>query len=241
MSEVVDFDKSSNELKNEENQFVIQSKNLYFRYEREYIIENLSFEINKGDFVGVIGSNGTGKSTLIKIILGQLRPESGEIKVFGSNPATCSELDKIGYVPQVGQSRDASFPATVGEIVLLNLYKSIGAFRFVKKIHKEKALKALEIVDMKDFFDKKFSDLSGGQQQRVIIAKSIVNNPDILVLDEPTTGIDHKSEHALYRLLDKLNSENNITIIMISHDIDRVRQHTNKLIDLSKSCCKEGV
>lgn len=220
---------------------IIIVKNLNFKYDKEYIFENLNFTVNKGDFLGIIGANGTGKSTLIKLILGQLKPESGSIEVFGKKIASCKELDKIGYVPQVGQSRDSNFPATVSEIVQLNLYKEIGMFKFAKKIHKEKVKKALELVEMQDFSSRKFSDLSGGQQQRVIIAKSIVNNPDVLVLDEPTTGIDHKSEHALYRLLDKLNRENKITIIMISHDLDKIKLHSNKIVDLSKDCCKEDV
>lgn len=209
---------------------IIEVKNVSFKYERDYVFENINFDIYKGDFVGIIGSNGAGKSTLIKLILGQLKADKGKILIDGVEPWTGKNLQEIGYVPQVGLSRGIDFPATVEEIVMMNMYKEIGRFGFPKKEHKEKVKKALEIVDMTNFLHRKFSDLSGGQQQRVVIAKAIVNSPEILILDEPTTGIDHHSENVLYELLDKLHKEEKITIVMISHDIEKIKAHSNKLI-----------
>ena len=133
---------------------------------------------------------------------------------------------------QVGLSRGMDFPATVGEIVMLNMYKEVGLFKFPKKEHREAVKKALDTVGMLDYINKSFSDLSGGQQQRVIIAKAIVNQPEVLILDEPTSGIDHQSEEILYQLLDRLNQEYNITILMISHDLKKIKEHSNKLIEL---------
>lgn len=211
---------------------IVDVNNVYFRYDKEYIFKNISFDVLEGDFVGIIGSNGAGKSTLIKLILGQLKPEEGYIRVNDRDPSTGKNLETIGYVPQVGLSRAIDFPATVEEIVMMNMYKEIGRFRFPKKKHREKVLKSLEIVNMKDFVNRRFSDLSGGQQQRVIIAKAIVNSPSLLILDEPTTGIDHKSERLLYELLDKLHKENKITILMISHDLEKIKKHSNKLIKI---------
>lgn len=211
---------------------IVEVKDVSFRYDKEYIFKNISFDVLEGDFVGIIGSNGTGKSTLIKLILGQLKPEQGSIKVNGKDPSTGKNLETIGYVPQVGLSRGIDFPATVEEIVMMNMYKEIVRFRFAKKKHREKVLKTLEIVDMEDFANRKFSDLSGGQQQRIIIAKAIVNSPSLLILDEPTTGIDHRSERVLYELLDKLHKENKITIVMISHDLEKIKKHSNKLIKI---------
>ena len=176
---------------------IIEVKNVSFKYDRDYVFENINFDIYKGDFVGIIGSNGAGKSTLIKLILGQLKADKGKILIDGVEPWTGKNLQEIGYVPQVGLSRGIDFPATVEEIVMMNMYKEIGRFGFPKKEHKEKVKKALEIVDMTNFLHRKFSDLSGGQQQRVVIAKAIVNSPEILILDEPTTGIDHNSENVL--------------------------------------------
>lgn len=207
---------------------IIEVKNVSFKYDRDYVFENINFDIYKGDFVGIIGSNGAGKSTLIKLILGQLKADKGKILIDGVESWTGKNLQEIGYVPQVGLSRGIDFPATVEEIVMMNMYKEIGRFGFPKKEHKEKVKKALEIVDMTNFLHRKFSDLSGGQQQRVVIAKAIVNSPEILILDEPTTGIDHHSENVLYELLDKLHKEEKITIVMISHDIEKIKAHSNR-------------
>ena len=115
---------------------------------------------------------------------------------------------------------------------MLNMYKEVGLFKFPKKEHREAVKKALDTVGMLDYINKSFSDLSGGQQQRVIIAKAIVNQPEVLILDEPTSGIDHQSEEILYQLLDRLNQEYNITILMISHDLKKIKEHSNKLIEL---------
>lgn len=211
---------------------LIEVKNVSFKYDKDYVFENINFDIYKGDFIGIIGSNGAGKSTLIKLILGQLKADKGKVLIDGIEPWTGKNLQEIGYVPQVGLSRGIDFPATVEEIVMMNMYKEIGRFGFPKKKHKEKVKNALSIVDMSDFIKRKFSELSGGQQQRVVIAKAIVNSPEILILDEPTTGIDHHSERVLYELLDKLNREKEITIVMISHDIDKIKEHSNKLIKI---------
>lgn len=211
---------------------IIEVKNLSYGYDRDFIFENVNFDIYRGDFVGIIGANGTGKSTLIKLILGQLKPDKGSVKFMNNDSYNSKILGKIGYVPQVGISRGIDFPATCEEIVMMNLYKEIGRFRFPNKRHKEMVEKALKIVSMEDMKDKRFSEMSGGQQQRVVIAKAIVNNPEVLILDEPTTGIDHKSELVLYELLEKLYTENKITIVMISHDIEKIKKYASKLIKL---------
>lgn len=203
-----------------------------FRYDSENVIKNLDFKVSRGDFLGIIGSNGTGKSTLIKLILGELKPNSGNVHIFGEDPSTCKNLDKVGYMKQVGFSSEDSFPASVGEIVMLNLYKEIGFFRMPSKKHWKKVRDALSIVGMEDYIDRKFSDLSGGQKQRVLIAKAVVSSPHLLILDEPTTGIDHKSEAILYDLLEDLNKNRNITIILISHDLSSVDKYCTKTIRL---------
>ena len=211
---------------------IIEIKDMSFKYDKDYILTRINLDVNRGDFVGIIGANGTGKSTLLKLILGQLKPNIGTISVYGNPAWSNNRTGKIGYVAQVGLSRGMDFPATVGEIVMLNMYKDIGLFKFPKKEHRKAVKKALDTVGMLDYIDRRFSDLSGGQQQRVIIAKAIVNKPEVLILDEPTTGIDHKSEEILYQLLDKLNQEDNITILMISHDLRKIKEHSNKLIEL---------
>ena len=211
---------------------IIEVKDLSFKYDRDYIFENLNFDIYEGDFVGIIGANGAGKSTLIKLILGQLRPTNGSVRIYGEDPQLAKCLSSVGYVPQVGRARGMDFPARVSEIVMMNMYQEIGLFRFVKKHHKEAVRRALEMVGMEDFENRRFSDLSGGQQQRVVIAKAIVNKPKILIMDEPTTGIDKKSEIVLYDLLKMLQKKENLTIVMISHDIEKIKKCSNKIVEL---------
>ena len=133
-----------------------------------------------------------------------------------------NNLDKIGYVSQISMSTGASFPATVEEIVMANLYSKIGFMKFPKKEHKEKVKEALKIVNMEDYSKRLIGNLSGGQQQRVMIARALVSDPKILILDEPTTGIDAASEEQLYNLLEKLNKESKITIIIVSHDFAKI-------------------
>ncbi|WP_304196034.1 metal ABC transporter ATP-binding protein [Peptostreptococcus stomatis] len=211
---------------------IIEIKNMSFKYDKDFILKNINLDVFRGDFLGIVGSNGAGKSTLIKLILGQLKPNSGSLNLFGSPAWSCKKIGRVGYVAQIGLSRGMDFPATVGEIVMLNMYREVGMFRFPKKEHIEAVRRALDTVGMLDYINRSFSDLSGGQQQRVIIAKAIVNQPEVLILDEPTSGIDHRSEEILYQLLDRLNKEENITILMISHDLNKIKLHSNRLIEL---------
>jgi len=211
---------------------IIEVKNLSFKYDKEYVFKNLTFDVCEGDFVGIIGSNGAGKSTLIKLILGQLKPTEGAVSIYGHDPLQAKCLSSVGYVPQVGGSRGMDFPAKVSEIVMMNMYQKIGMFRFVKKHHRETVRQALELVGMQDFENRRFSDLSGGQKQRVVIAKAIVNRPSILIMDEPTAGIDKQSEVVLYDLLAKLQEKENMTIVMISHDIEKIKKCSNKIVEL---------
>lgn len=198
----------------------ITIENMSFGYEDGLVLENVNINIEKGDFVGIIGSNGTGKSTLIKLILGLLPPKTGKIEI---------DYDNIGYVPQVGLAVKADFPATVREIVMLNLYKNIGLFKRANNKHLQMVDKALETVGILDKADKQIGKLSGGQQQRVMIAKALAATPEVLILDEPTAGIDAENEQMLYALLDKLNKENNLTILMVTHSIESIEECMNKI------------
>jgi zinc transport system ATP-binding protein len=198
----------------------IKIESMSFGYEDGMVLEDVNIDIEKGDFVGIIGSNGTGKSTLIKLILGLLPPKSGNIEI---------NYDNIGYVPQAGMAVKANFPATVREVVMLSLYKEIGLFHRPNKKHNLMVEKALERVGMLDKIDKQISKLSGGQQQRVMIAKALVATPKILILDEPTAAIDVENEQNLYTLLNKLNKENNLTIVMVTHSIESIEEYMNKI------------
>lgn len=195
-------------------------ENISFGYADGMILEDVNIDIKKGDFAGIIGSNGTGKSTLIKLIMGILPYSTGRISVNHEN---------IGYVPQVGLAVKSDFPATVEEVVMLNMYREIGLFKRPNKEHYKKCEKALEIVNMLDKKDRQIGKLSGGQQQRVMIAKALVSSPDILILDEPTAAIDTNNEKALYELLMKLNRDKNLTIVMVTHSIESIEEAMNKI------------
>lgn len=208
---------------------IISIENVSFGYNKENVLSNVVLSIDEGDYVGIVGSNGSGKSTLLKLLTGQLSPINGRIKIFNEEVTNNNNLYKIGYVSQISLSSEATFPATVEEIVMANLYSKIGFMKFPKKEHKEKVKEALRIVNMEEYSKRLIGNLSGGQQQRVMIAKALVSDPKIIILDEPTTGIDAKSEEQLYALLNKLNKESNITIIIVSHDFAKIQQYTNKI------------
>ncbi|MCX7884994.1 MAG: metal ABC transporter ATP-binding protein [Caloramator sp.] len=214
---------------------VVEVNNLSFGYADNLILKNINFSVEKGDFLGIIGSNGSGKSTLIKLMLKILTPLSGEIKLLGENINSFNNWSSIGYVSQKSNSFNTSFPATVEEVVGANIYSKIGLFRISNKSHHDMILKAIKLVGLEDCSKKLIGNLSGGQQQRVFIARALVNNPKILFLDEPTVGIDSKSQSALYCLLSKLQKELGITIIMVTHDIQDIAIHANNLIYLGEN------
>lgn len=214
---------------------IIEVNDLEFRYGNNLIFSNVSFQIKRGDFVSLIGANGSGKSTLLNLILGEKTPSKGSIKLFNKDIKSFKDWSKIGYVPQLGFGFNKDFPASCEEIVSTNLFSKIGLFKFPKKIHKKKVLDALDLVGMKSYAKRLFGQLSGGQIQRVMIARILVNDPEIMILDEPTTGIDAETTKSLYELLYNLNKEKNITIIMVTHDTARSLDYTSRTL-----CLEEG-
>ncbi|MHB1419488.1 MAG: metal ABC transporter ATP-binding protein [Bacillota bacterium] len=214
---------------------IIEVNNLNFGYGDSLILKDISFSVDRGDFLGIIGANGSGKSTLVKLLLKTLIPLSGEIKLLGENINGFKKWNKIGYISQKANSFNGSFPATVEEIVTANLFSNIGLFKIPKKRHQEQVYHALELVDMQDYRKRLIGNLSGGQQQRVFIARVLVGAPEIMFLDEPTVGIDAKSEDAVYCLLARLNQELGLTVVMVTHDIGAITIHANKLICLGEN------
>lgn len=211
----------------------IEAKNISFCYNRIPVLESLTFTVKDGGFTAVVGSNGTGKSTLVKLIMGQLSPHTGEILIFGEKQGSFKKWSEIGYVPQVTYNSGTSFPATCEEIVEMSLYSQVGFMRPFKKHHKEMALSALSLTGAREFAKKQFSTLSGGQQQRVMIAKALANNPRLLILDEPTTGIDSAAQESLLKLLAHLNKDHGMTILMITHDFAKIEAITTDTLILS--------
>jgi zinc transport system ATP-binding protein len=200
---------------------VVNIDNVSYRFNSALVLENISFTVDKGDFVGIIGPNGAGKTTLFRSMLGLLEDYQGRITFFGEDiRKNRNILQKIGYIPQKN-SIDQGFPATVEEIVSLGITS--------RRQSKNKINYAIETVGLFDQKTKRIGELSGGQQQRVLIAKALANEPELLILDEPVTGIDLETQNKFYVLLNKLNEENKITIIWASHDLEAVKKLANKI------------
>lgn len=212
---------------------IISIKNVSFSYSGGVnVLENLSFDIYKKDFIAIIGANGSGKSTLLKLILKELNPSDGEIFISSTNIKNFKEWDTIGYVPQINAGNIPSFPITALEIVTLNLYNKMGFFKFSRKSHIELAKRALSQVNMLDFANTPMNKMSGGQQQRIMIAKSLINNPKILIFDEPTTGIDKESKDQLFKILTHLNRIHGITILLVTHELEIMKDNLTKVVEI---------
>lgn len=209
------------------NNEVISVKNLTFEYPDTAVLKNVNFALHRGDFMGIIGANGAGKSTLIKIILGLLDADCGEIKIFGDDLS--KSRNRVGYVSQKANSFNTDFPATVREVVRANLFAEKGLFKPFTKKDNEKVDEALELVGMERYANKLIGSLSGGQQQRIFIARALVSRPELLLMDEPTVGIDAVSMNEIMAIIKKLN-ENGMTIIMTNHDTPTLLNAANKLL-----------
>lgn len=214
---------------------IIDVKDVSFGYGRELIFSKIEFLIEKGDFVAIIGSNGTGKSTLLNLLLGELSPCSGSISLFDQDIQKFNKWSKIGYIPQAGLLTKSNFPATAEEIVQANLFSQIGLLKFPKKEHRDKTQKALEAVGMSSYSKRLIGELSGGQQQRVLLARVLVNEPEVMLLDEPTNGVDAPSVRSMYELLQGLNREKGLTIVMVTHDISKATKYVSRIL-----CLEEG-
>ena len=206
---------------------LFEVKNLTLGYEKENIINNISFTVEEKDFIVIVGKNGAGKSTLIKGILGLIKPKSGEI-IF--NESFNKKL--IGYMPQETKVSQ-NFPASVKEIVLSGRINKMGIRPFYNSKDKEKCEEVLKILNIYDIKDKSFFELSGGQRQKTLLARSLCATDKLLILDEPSNNLDNTSREEFYLLLMKLNKELGITIMMISHDSDIDKLLGNKLLRIT--------
>lgn len=213
----------------------VSIKDLWLFREGHVVLEDINLEVMEGDFLGLIGPNGGGKSTLLKIILGLIKPERGEIKIFGLPPKEARKM--VGYMPQKNVF-DKAFPVTALEVVLMGRCTSAGLLKRYRPEDRQAALKALEAVGMKDHEKTEIGSLSGGEQQRVFVARSLVSEPRLLLLDEPTTGIDAAQQAEFYDLLRKLNEK--ITIIMVSHDLSAVSKYVSKVACLNQRLYYHG-
>jgi len=220
---------------------LISVKNISFSYGYAPVLIDVTFTINSGDFLAIIGPNGSGKTTLIKIILGLLKPSQGEVGIIGRPREEFEDWPAIGYVPQKATHVDPFFPVSVKEVVAMGLYSSKKISLPVRKKKEEEAVRqALSQVGLDSYENWRIGKLSGGQQQRVFIARAIVNQPRILFLDEPTTGVDAETQERFYDMLDRLNKKEGITIALITHDIGIINKHVTKVACLNQKLVYHG-
>lgn len=222
-------------LNNNSNEPIVQAKNLSFKYAKDLVLENITLDVPKGAFLAIVGPNGSGKSTLLKLFLGLNKLQKGSITLFGEGIQSFKDWQKVGFVSQKANSFNTGFPATVFEVVESGLTKKIGLFKFITKEHKQKVKKALEAVDMLNFQHRSIGELSGGQQQRVFIARSLVSEPVLMILDEPTVGVDSKNVHQFYEMLEMMNKQLGITLILVTHDVSTVSDKVTHVACLNKN------
>lgn len=220
---------------------LIELEDVNFNYEHRTVLENIYLEVKEGEFWALIGPNGSGKSTLIGIILGLLTPNSGTVKLFGEDVDRFQHRELIGYVSQKSNSFNSGFPATVLEVVRSGLTRKRGLFKSFSKKDEQKAMDALGIVGMEQFAAKNIGELSGGQQQRVFIARALSGDPQLLVMDEPTVGIDQQNVKSFYSMLNRLNREHGIAILLVTHEIDLVTDLATHVACLNRSIHFHGV
>lgn len=197
----------------------VSIKNLDFAYNETPVLKNCNFEVDMGEFTMIIGGNGTGKSTLIKLMLGELIALDGSIEILGKNIEDYTSYKDIGYVPQLNIVSKIAFPITCLELVSLNLYEDFGFIKIPKKEHYEKSRQMLKKMGMEDYINTPVNELSGGLAQRAMICKAMINEPKLLILDEPTAGVDKDSKKHFFETVNLLSTKFNITIIMVTHEI----------------------
>ena len=204
---------------------ILEIKNLTVRYNDHVILNHLNFWVNSGEIVAIIGPNGSGKTTLLKAILG-LIPHQGEVTIFGGSPRLA--LDNIGYVPQ-RLDFDRTFPLTVNEFL-----------NFIKVKNRSWREEVLREVGVNTFMDKRLGELSGGQLQRLLIAKALLKEPKLLMLDEATSGVDIAAEMTFFELIEHLNKTHNVTIMLISHEVQMVYKFATQILCLNKDLVCNG-
>lgn len=216
---------------------IVSIKDLWVRRGEHVVLENINLELFAGDFLGIIGPNGGGKSTLLKVMLGLIKPERGEIRLFSLPPAAARS--RVGYMPQK-TIFDASFPIKVLDVVLMGRYSRKGLMRRYGREDREAALQALQSVGMQDRVLREIGALSGGEQQRVFVARSLVSDPQLLLLDEPTAGVDSAQQKDFYDLLCHLNRDLGIAIVLVSHDVTAISTYVSKIACLNQRLYYHG-
>jgi zinc transport system ATP-binding protein len=218
---------------------LIAIKNVSYDYGYGDVLKKVSFPINTGDFLAIIGPNGSGKTTLIKIMLGLLKPRTGDVEIMGKTLEEFADWKKLGYVPQKATHIDSLFPVSVKEVVAMGLLSSRRFPRF-SKAEDSCISRTLHQVGMEKYKNRRIGNLSAGQQQRVFIARALANRPKVLILDEPTTGVDARMQEHFYDMLHTLNREEEITIVLVTHEVGIINRHVAQVACLNQTLIYHG-
>lgn len=219
---------------------IVRLKKIGFSYGEEWLFRNVDLVINAEDFVAIIGPNGAGKSTLLRLIANVYAATEGSIEIFGEDIAGFKQWGRIGYVPQNPARDQRNFPVSVEEVVSMGLLAKTSLFSRVTPLEKKMIGETLAKFKVEHLRNRPIRELSGGEQQKVFLARAMVNNPELLLLDEPATGIDSKSRIELYDFLLKINETERTTIIMVSHDLDLVSKVTKNALCINRGVCYFG-
>ncbi len=218
---------------------VVQLRQVTVTYGRLAVLEDVNLTVPEGAFLAIIGPNGAGKTTLVRTILGLVKPARGEVRVFGKPPSALGPLRRlIGYVPQM-HAVDLRFPVRVGDVVMMGRYARLGLFRWPGAADRAAVRQALERVGLAEAIHRPLADLSGGQRQRVFLARALATEPRLLILDEPTAGVDARASKSLYELLREFQREG-MTVIMVSHDVGVVSQYVDGVACVNRRLVAHG-
>jgi manganese/iron transport system ATP-binding protein len=212
----------------EPNQPILDVRDLTVRYNGRVALEDVTFHLHEGERIAVVGPNGAGKSTLFQVVSGVLQPNGGEVKIFGSRPRghVC-----IAYIPQRSQV-DWNFPVSVADVVMMGRSAKLGLLNWPHKKDWDYVQRALEIVELSDLASRQIGQLSGGQQQRMFIARALAQEAELMLMDEPLSGLDAPSQEGLLNLLDTLRNQN-VTVMVATHDLDQAARHFERIMLLN--------
>ena len=219
---------------------VLELRDVCVRYDETQVLDHVAFTLRAGEFVGIVGPNGGGKSTLLKAALGLVPTTCGDVRIHGEPVKRFRDWPRIAYVPQNVVHVDARFPATALEVVLLGRVAGAGLFRGLSSKDRRLAREAMKVVGVEDLEDRLIGTLSGGERQRVFLAKALVSDPETLILDEPTTGVDPRAREGFYGLLDRLNHERKMTMLLVSHDTQAIALAAHRLVAVNRAIVFDG-
>ncbi|WP_336362643.1 metal ABC transporter ATP-binding protein [Halalkalicoccus salilacus] len=217
---------------------LVEVDDVSFGYTASPVVHDVSFAVDSGEYVGMIGPNGSGKSTLLRLILGLHTPDAGDVRLFGRPSREFVDRERVGYVAQDVTENTKNMPITVEEVVLMGRFPHAG-FGRVSADDRERTREALHTVGIEHLADRRITKLSGGQRQRAYIARALAGEADLLVLDEPTVGVDAESVEAFFELLNGLNADG-MTILLVEHDIGAVLEHAGRVICLNRELYFDG-